>query len=81
MADGTARNNKPRKRNGASRSATPPGNGSRGPRPGGGGNPQQSFDRYVALARSAATSGDRVEAENYYQHAEHYFRLMNRTAG
>jgi uncharacterized protein DUF4167 len=35
------------------------------------------FERYVALAREAATSGDRIAAENLYQHAEHYFRIMN----
>src|ERR1700730_18489150 len=29
------------------------------------------------LAREASTSGDRVAAENLYQHAEHYFRIMN----
>jgi hypothetical protein len=29
------------------------------------------------LAREAATSGDRIAAENLYQHAEHYFRLNN----
>jgi hypothetical protein len=37
----------------------------------------QVFERYVALAREAATSGDQIAAENLYQHAEHYFRLMN----
>jgi hypothetical protein len=41
------------------------------------GNAYQVFERYVALAREAATSGDRIAAENFYQHAEHYFRLMN----
>jgi hypothetical protein len=41
------------------------------------GNPHQIFERYVALAREASTSGDRVAAENLYQHAEHYFRVMN----
>jgi hypothetical protein len=41
------------------------------------GNPLQIFERYVALAREASTSGDRVAAENLYQHAEHYFRVMN----
>src|SRR5262249_9180017 len=35
------------------------------------------FERYVGLAREAAVSGDRLEAENFYQHAEHYFRLLN----
>ena len=41
------------------------------------GNAYQVFERYVALAREAHTSGDRVAAENLYQHAEHYFRVMN----
>ena len=41
------------------------------------GNAYQVFERYVALAREAQASGDRVAAENLYQHAEHYFRIMN----
>src|SRR6201993_1812541 len=41
------------------------------------GNAYQVFERYVALAREAALSGDRIVAENLYQHAEHYFRIMN----
>jgi Domain of unknown function (DUF4167) len=41
------------------------------------GTPHQIFERYVALAREASTSGDRVAVENLYQHAEHYFRVMN----
>jgi hypothetical protein len=39
--------------------------------------PHQIFERYIALAREASTSDDRVAAENLYQHAEHYFRVMN----
>ena len=41
------------------------------------GNAYQVFERYVALAREAQTGGDRIAAENLYQHAEHYFRIMN----
>ena len=41
------------------------------------GTAHQIFERYVALAREASTSGDRVATENLYQHAEHYFRVMN----
>jgi hypothetical protein len=44
------------------------------------GSSHQIFERYVALAREASTSGDRVAAENLYQHAEHYFRVMNAAA-
>jgi hypothetical protein len=45
------------------------------------GNAYQVFERYVALAREAALSGDRIAAENLYQHAEHYFRVMNANGG
>jgi hypothetical protein len=41
------------------------------------GTPHQIFERYISLAREASTSGDRVASENLYQHAEHYFRVMN----
>jgi len=37
---------------------------------------QKNYERYLALAQAEAQSGDRIGAENYYQHAEHYFRLM-----
>jgi hypothetical protein len=33
-------------------------------------------EKYVQLARDAQGSGDPVGAENYYQHAEHYFRII-----
>ncbi len=35
------------------------------------------YEKYQTLARDANSSGDRVMAENYLQHAEHYFRLIN----
>jgi hypothetical protein len=41
---------------------------------------RQRRDRYLALAQAAASAGHAVEAENYYQHAEHYFRLMQQGA-
>jgi hypothetical protein len=40
------------------------------------GNAQHVFEKYQQLARDAASAGDRVLAENYLQHAEHYFRLL-----
>ncbi|SNT14884.1 MULTISPECIES: DUF4167 domain-containing protein [unclassified Azospirillum] len=40
------------------------------------GNAFQVYDKYQALARDAQASGDRIAAENYLQHAEHYFRIM-----
>ena len=39
-----------------------------------------SYERYMALARAAGSTGDATEIENYYQHAEHYFRLMKEQA-
>jgi hypothetical protein len=41
------------------------------------GNAYQVFERYLALAREAQSAGDRIAAENFFQHAEHYFRVMN----
>ena len=41
------------------------------------GSAHQIFERYVALAREATASGDQIAAENFYQHAEHYFRINN----
>ncbi len=40
------------------------------------GSATQVYDKYVSLGRDAQTSGDHVAAENYYQHAEHYYRIM-----
>lgn len=34
------------------------------------------FERYVAMAKNAAMQGDAVESEGFYQHAEHFLRLM-----
>ena len=44
-------------------------------------NAQRSYERYLALARAEAQSGDMIGAENYYQHAEHYFRSMSPDLG
>lgn len=41
------------------------------------GNAFQVHEKYLGLARDAAGAGDRVAAENYYQHAEHYFRIYS----
>ena len=40
------------------------------------GTPSHIAEKYLQLARDAQSSGDPVAAENYYQHAEHYFRLI-----
>jgi hypothetical protein len=39
-------------------------------------NAQRSYERYLALARAEVQIGNTVGAENYFQHAEHYFRSM-----
>jgi hypothetical protein len=41
------------------------------------GTPQQIIDKYQMLSRDAQLSGDRVAAENFLQHCEHYTRLLN----
>ena len=41
------------------------------------GNAYQVHEKYLALARDATSAGDRVAAENYLQHAEHYFRIIS----
>ncbi|MDP3896475.1 MAG: DUF4167 domain-containing protein [Mesorhizobium sp.] len=40
------------------------------------GSAQQVAEKYMQLARDAHSSGDRVMAENYLQHAEHYNRII-----
>jgi len=40
------------------------------------GSAQQIAEKYATLARDAMSSGDRVMAENYLQHAEHYNRII-----
>ncbi|GGE00606.1 protein of unknown function [Gemmobacter megaterium] len=40
------------------------------------GTPQQIIEKYQALARDAQLSNDRVAAENFLQHAEHYTRML-----
>src|SRR5437773_1038612 len=44
------------------------------------GNAHQLLEKYLALARDAQAAGDRIAAENYSQHAEHYFRIINANA-
>ena len=43
------------------------------------GSANQIAEKYVTLSRDAHSSGDRVGAENYLQHAEHYFRIVSAT--
>src|SRR5690349_4523179 len=41
------------------------------------GNASHIAEKYLQLARDAQSSGDSVMAENYLQHAEHYFRILS----
>jgi len=38
---------------------------------------QRNYERYLTLAQAEAQNGNAIGAENYYQHAEHYFRMMS----
>ena len=40
------------------------------------GTPQQIIEKYLALARDAQLSGDRVAEQSFFQHAEHYTRML-----
>ncbi len=40
------------------------------------GNVSQQYNKYLKLAKESSRSGDRVQAEYYYQFTDHYFRLM-----
>jgi hypothetical protein len=40
------------------------------------GTASQVYEKYLQLARDASSSGDRVQAESYLQHAEHYYRIF-----
>jgi hypothetical protein len=44
------------------------------------GTAQQVLDRYLALGRDATSAGDPIAAEGFFQHAEHYFRMLNAEA-
>jgi hypothetical protein len=44
------------------------------------GSASHVYEKYLQLARDANSSGDRVTAENYLQHAEHYYRIVAATA-
>jgi hypothetical protein len=41
------------------------------------GNAYQVLEKYLQLARDAGTAGDRVAAENFLQHADHYYRVVS----
>jgi hypothetical protein len=40
------------------------------------GSAQQVYEKYLTLARDAMTVDDRIASENYFQHAEHYYRIL-----
>ena len=40
------------------------------------GNAHHIYEKYLQLARDSNSQGDRVMAENYLQHAEHYYRMI-----
>lgn len=40
------------------------------------GSAHQIYEKYLTLGRDAAASGDRIMSENYFQHADHYYRYI-----
>lgn len=40
------------------------------------GTAHQIYEKYLTLGRDATASGDRIMSENYFQHADHYFRII-----
>jgi len=40
------------------------------------GSSKQIYEKYISLARDAQSSGDNVLQESYFQHAEHYARIL-----
>ena len=80
----TMRSSKSRSRNNKNRNNRPSGGNlinrvfdSSGPDGKVRGTPQQIIDKYNQLHRDAQLSGDRVNAENFAQHAEHYLRMLS----
>src|SRR5262249_16209709 len=65
--------NRHQKRPFAARSQQRPSNALR-PEPQGSHNARRNYDRYVALAQAELQAGDRVAAENYYQHSRTLFQ-------
>lgn len=45
------------------------------------GTAQQVLDKYLALGRDATSAGDPITAESFFQHAEHYYRLLHANDG
>ena len=41
------------------------------------GNPNQLLTKYLNLAKSAVSTGDNIQAEYYYQHADHFSRIVS----
>jgi hypothetical protein len=68
MTNAMTRTSQPTQRNESSRYPRPQARNTQ--------NDQRNYERYLALARAEAVTGDRIVAENYFQHAEHYFRSM-----
>jgi hypothetical protein len=63
-----------------SQSPRPESSGFRRPQARNSQNSQKNYERYLVLARAETLAGDRIAAENYFQHAEHYLRSMREEA-
>ena len=79
----TPNNRRPRSRGGKQRHSGGGGRNnfeSNGPEVKVRGTAQQVLDKYLALANDAQLSGDRINAESYFQYAEHYHRVLSANA-
>ncbi len=85
MRHGTSNNRRHRNRNSSGRRASQQSRtqvyDSNGPDVRIRGTAHQVAEKYLALAKDAASAGDHMIAENYYQHAEHYIRIINEISG
>lgn len=41
------------------------------------GNPRELHQKYLLLAKEASSAGNHVDAEQFYQYAEHYYRIVS----
>jgi Domain of unknown function (DUF4167) len=80
MSKGTKNTRAPDRRNGRRERPASSGHGGGAKRPAHQGDARahakRNYERYIELARAAVQAGDEIEGENFYQHAEHYFRSM-----
>ena len=79
MTNAMPQGSQPTRRNEASRRSRPEARNAQNAQRNNPQNARRNYERYLALAQAETLAGDRIAAENYFQHAEHYFRSMGET--